>query len=64
MCVDELAEWMMKAKANNGGVTGLICDQQQTGCWYDCKEHICGEDGFTQKEDVVKWLKSRVKVDR
>lgn len=60
----ELADYIMRAK---GTVYKLICDDYHDGCWWDCKtNHHCNADAFTcapDKEDVMRWLRSEVKVD-
>lgn len=60
----ELADYIMRAK---GTVYKLICDDYHDGCWWDCKtNHHCNADAYTcapDKEDVMRWLRSEVKVD-
>lgn len=60
----ELADYIMRAK---GTVERLICDDCHDGCWWDCKtKHHCNNDMYAcvpTKEDVLRWLKSEVRVD-
>lgn len=64
MEVDELADYIMRAR---GMVEHMICDDCHDGCWFDCKtNHHCngGNDScMVTKEDVLRWLKSEVRVD-
>ena len=63
LSAEEFAEWMNRCRPH--GMYGLICEQSDFGCWFDCKhDHYCeNENGITTNEIIIKWLNSLVEVN-